>query len=222
VHETATTHPAYAQIGAWRHSGNATLYDSDFRHQHYMVVRIMGSKLMRTGSRDWHYPENVPMVEVAMSESQWATFVSSPNGGSGVPCTLQSLLGKEVAGLPPPAPRQGQFAAEVGARLARAVALLDEAAAAVEASGLSGPKRAPIAGKLRAARSEMGANLDFVAEQFAEHMEDVVERAKAEVHGYMAGALQRAGLEALGGGAPLAIVGGGEGGGGEGASDGAG
>jgi hypothetical protein len=39
--------------------------------------------------------------------------------------------------------------------------------------------------------------LPFVAGQFPEHMENTVEAAKAEMHGHMTNAIQRAGLDAI-------------------------
>jgi hypothetical protein len=50
------------------------------------------------------------------------------------------------------------------------------------------------------------SNASFVAKSFGEHMEETVEKAKAEVHGYMTHVIQRAGLEAITGGQlPLQI-----------------
>ena len=37
-------HPAYAKIGAYRVQGHATLYGSEFNHQHYVKVVIKRSE----------------------------------------------------------------------------------------------------------------------------------------------------------------------------------
>lgn len=52
---------------------------------------------------------------------------------------------------------------------------------------------------------ELRSNLPFVAKQFDEHMEDIVEDAKVEIHGYMTNTLQRAGMDVLKESLPLAI-----------------
>lgn len=205
VSETVTAHPAYAQICAYRVSGSANLYDSDFRHQHYMTIKICRSELHRSLNRDWHFGKE-DIIEVALSEAQWATFVSSPGMGDGVPCTMERLHGKMIPGLPAPASRVDQFASEVKQKMERCVGLIDRALNEIAATGLSKAKQESLAGAIRAARMELGANLPFVAEQFSEHMENTVEKAKQEVHGYMVNAIQRAGLEALAGGKlPLQI-----------------
>jgi hypothetical protein len=80
--EMTTTHPAFGQIGASRVSGHIQLYDSDFHHNAYMTISIRRSELHRSLNRDWHYGRD-ELIEVALSEAQWATFVSAPNIGSG-------------------------------------------------------------------------------------------------------------------------------------------
>ena len=48
--------------------------------------------MIRDLSHDWHH-EREQYIEVAMSEAQWATLVSSLNS-TAIPCTLTYLMGK--------------------------------------------------------------------------------------------------------------------------------
>lgn len=194
--ETVTTHPAFAQIGASRVSGNTALYDSDFRHNHYMTISIRRSELHRGLNRDWHFGRE-EIIEVALTESQWATFVSSSNMGSGVPCTLQRLDGKMVPGLPDPEKRTDQFSVEMRKSMQNVLDRLDAL--------IAGAKTKAQKHEMEMLRQQIVSNLPFVASQFEKHMEDTVEDAKQEVHGYMTGLLQRAGLQALSGDLPLVI-----------------
>lgn len=123
---TVSTHPAFAQIAVHRVSGRTNLYDSDFGHNAFVTISVRRSELHRSLSQDWHMADS-ELIEVAMSESQWATFVSSINMGSGVPCTLQALNGKEVPGLPAPQRRVDQFSHEMRTKMQKAFAALDEA-----------------------------------------------------------------------------------------------
>ena len=82
---TVYSHPAYAQIRASRVSGSTNLYASDFNHSHFMTVTISKSEHHRHLSNDW-YHEKGQLIEIAMSESQWAHFISSANVGSGSQC----------------------------------------------------------------------------------------------------------------------------------------
>ena len=105
---TRTTHPAFAQITASRVSGHSILYGSDFDHNHYVTISISRSELCRNLSNDWYHSRE-ELIEVALSEAQWATFVSSMNQGSGVACTLQHFNGKMIPQLPETVNRKAQF-----------------------------------------------------------------------------------------------------------------
>lgn len=200
--DTVTTHPAFAQIGASRVQGSTALYDSDFNHNHYMTITIRRSELHRGLNYDRHYGRE-ELISVALSESQWATFVSAPNQGFGVPCTLEHVGCERVPGLPRPKSRADQFGAEIRKDLEDAVRLADKALAELAATGLSKTKQETVAASLRALRMNLSSNLPFVAAQFDRHMEDTVEKAKQEVHGYITNAVMRAGLESLSQNPPL-------------------
>lgn len=204
--EMQINHPAFAQISVSRVSGNTALYDSDFRHNHYIVLRIAKSYILRHLNRDWHHAEISGFVEVAMTESQWATMVSSLNMGGGVPCTLQRYDGKMIPGLPTPESRHEQFAGEIREDLREAVTALDEASALVQSLGLSKAKAEAVMGKLSKARQTLDDSIPFVVKSSDKHMEKTTESAKQEIQGYMLGVIQRAGLEQLTGGVlPLQI-----------------
>ena len=203
--EEVTTHPAFGQIGAYRTSGSTALYDSDFRHNQYMTIKISASELRRGLNRDWHFGKG-EFVEVALSEAQWATFVSSPNMGSGVPCTIKFRDGEVVPNLPDPISRTDQFKGEMAERVAGMVAQVSAAIEQIDGMSLPKGKAQTIKDTLNSLQTNLRSNLPFVAESFDEHMEGTVEKAKQEVHGYMTGVLQRAGLNALANGSlPLAI-----------------
>ena len=182
--ETIERHPAYAQIGASRVSGGAYLYGSDFRHQHYITIQIHDSELHRQLSGDRAH-SNRRLIEIAMSEAQWATFVSSLNQGGGVQCTLEFT--PEAGLVPPiaqPKDRKLQFSREMGERFDMVKQALKALAALVDGSPLSGKKKEALKGQLRIAEMNLEPNMEFVAERFDEHMERTVEKAKSEVNAY--------------------------------------
>jgi hypothetical protein len=203
--ETITRHPAFGQIGAFRVSGGAHLYGSDFNHHAFMMVRICMSSHRRSLSQDWHYGEQ-EIIEVAMSEAQWATFVSAPNIGSGVPCTIRSRDGKYVADMPPPEDRTKQFADEAKKTLAASIQEIKSAIAYIDDMKLPKKTAEQIKGRLNHALTHLNSNVPFVAQSFGEHMENTVEKAKCEVHGYMTNVLQRSGLAAVLGAMPPLLI----------------
>lgn len=204
------SHPAFGQIVANRVAGNTTLYGSDFEHHAYISLRIARSELNRDLSHDWHSAKE-QLIEVSLSEAQWATFVSSLNAGQGVPCTLSHIGGAPVPSIPLRR-QQDAFREEFKHKVEGATARVDEAIKNIEGelgASLSGKRKDAILSELRSLRMDISSNMPFVAKSFGEHMEQTVEKAKTEVHGYMTGVIQRAGLAALAGGdtsGPIALT----------------
>lgn len=204
--ETISKHPAYSQISVSRVSGGAALYGSDFLHQGYIRIRVASSVLQRSLSNDLAIAQLQPLIEVDMSESQWASLISSLNIGMGTQCTLRSLSGETVPGLPVPQPRTEQFARENQKRMAGALASLAELEQLVVSSGLSQSKQRDILTKARATQANISTNIQFVADQFDEHMEATVEKARVEINAYANGVLNRPGLQAIAGQGPRQVL----------------
>lgn len=190
-------HPAYGQISVSRVSGGANLYGSDFQHNNYIVVRIAESEFKRSLSRDWYHSRR-EFVEVALSESQWATFVSSFNLGAGVPCTIQRREGKSVPGIPHRDEGQ-EYKVEADKALKDVISELQGLRSKLQAAatGLSKKKEAELLAEVNQAIRSASQSLPFVADSFSQFMEERVEKAKVEVHGYTMGVLQRAGMDAI-------------------------
>ena len=194
--DTTTTHPSFGQIGARRVSGHTNLYDSDFQHNAFITVTISRSELRRGLSYDRHHGKE-ELIEIALSEVQWASFVSSMNVGSGVPCTIQHIDRQYVPQLPNPGSRDKQFGEEMRRTVSESIKALNELSASVDALGLSQKKADALKMKIHVATSHLSNNAEFVASQFDEHMDGTVDRAKAEVHGYVSGVINRAAIASL-------------------------
>lgn len=213
LERTETTHPAFGQIAASRvtSGGGAVLYASDFKHGGFMSISISRSTLMRDLSRDWHYAHD-ELIRVELTEAQWATFVSTPNSGQGVPCTIDRIAYQpEIPLLPPPVDRHSQFAAEVRTDIDRSLARLDALLARLDEVKVGAKVKEELINEVRLARQDIASGIPFVAKSFDEHVEQTVEKAKIEVHAYVSGAVQRAGLAAIAAGhAPPLLFGGDE------------
>lgn len=197
-------HPAFGQIAASRVHGRTTLYGSDFVHQHFVRVSIGPSELVRGLSKDWHHAKLRGIIEVDMSESQWATFVSSMNVGTGTPCTITTKDGVQVPGFPLRT-QDDAFKHEMRGKLSDSVDRLKELREKVSTGNSSAKARNETLTELAMVIQELQSNLPFVADSFDEHVEKKVEAAKAEVHGYMTGHLQARGIEAIRANMPLAL-----------------
>lgn len=198
-------HPAYAHISASRVSGSKLLFGSDFSHQHYVTIRVSACELHRNLANDWHH-SGERLIEVALSEAQWATFVSAMNG-MGTPCTLEWQQGPgPIPQISRKTDRRAQFRGEVAKRMAEADERLEALEQQIQSLKLSQKQRDDLAGKVESARAAYRAGVPFITDQFDEHMENTVEHAKVEVNAYAMNLLQRAGLKSLQGGVPESPV----------------
>lgn len=189
MNEEYETHPAFGMIGAYRTQGTpTTVFDSDIQHQHTVVVKIEHAERMRDLHRDWIHPRK-QIIEIQMSEAQWASFVSSMNS-SGVPCTL---LWTEKDGQLPRleyAPRLEQSMAETRRAADDAFAEIKEALAAAEEK----PTKANLR-NLRIKVENAGPNVEFAGKSLSEHAENVVTKARADIEAMVTDHATRLGLE---------------------------
>jgi hypothetical protein len=171
-------HPAFGMIGASRVSNSnpgATLFDSDIRHQHTVIVRIATATRKRDLNRDWLYRKR-EFVEVEMSEAQWASFVSSMNSGSGVPCTIRQ---REDDWLVPGLnyePRLAESMDEVHAAGEKALAGIREAFEVAAEKPTKANMR-----HLGMVIANAVPTMEFAAKSLGEHAENVVQRARADI-----------------------------------------
>jgi hypothetical protein len=200
-----TTHPAFAQIRASRVQGGTLLYGSDFQHQHFITLQICRSELHRDLSRDWHFARE-ELIDVSMSEAQWATFISTLNSGGGTPCTLTHIDRNAVPQIPYNPKRREQFDADLRDTLGLVESSLSELRDKINALPVSEKKRKELLSSVECAERNLAPNLSFVAKQFGEHMETVTEHAKVEIEAYVTGVVQRAGLQAIASNAPFLLT----------------
>lgn len=176
------THPSFGMIGAFRTSigpTGASLFDSDILHNHTVVLRIETAERKRDISHDWIHPVR-QLIEVEMSEAQWASFVSSMNT-SGVPCTLNRIQGEPIE-RPPHKPRLQHSFDETKAAADSAFADIREAMNAyMELPNTpAGPKKEAL--RILQARIDNAVpNVDYAGRVLAEHAENVVQKARADV-----------------------------------------
>lgn len=170
------SHPAFAVIGAHRVSGGDTvLFDSDIKHSHKIVVTVSRATRQRDLHRDWIHGENTSLIEVEMSEAQWASFVSSMNT-TGVPCTLRRTeTNANVPGLIYE-PRLKESLDEVRGNARKMRDRLDDLLKAVEEK----PTKANVK-NLRHALDGIEPSMTFAAKSLEEHAENVVQKARNDI-----------------------------------------
>jgi len=190
------THPAFGMIGVHRHSvtPGAVLFDSDIKHGHTIVVTIETASRKRELNRDWIHGGK-RLIEVEMSEAQWASFVSSMNT-SGVPCTLRARESDQMLPELPYDPRLAHSMDEVKSAAERLFGKAKEAMAAYDAldSKATAKEKREALDRVRNALRNAEANMKFAAKSMTEHAENVVQRSRADIEAMAMHAAERFGL----------------------------
>jgi hypothetical protein len=194
---TRYDHPAYGQVTVGRVSGHSELFDSSFKHQHFIALRIRHAHKYDDGVSS-HIMGDDELVEVYLSESQFARMITSIGMGSGTACTLNRVSGKGMPGLD----REDKLNTHremVKDKLADAmttqkdvVKQLEEWRAAKKRPTLK--EMDSLIRKTSLNAHQFESNMEFFAQVFEEHMEDVVSEAKCEIEAHMLISADRLGV----------------------------
>ena len=180
---TVYKHPAYGMIGASRVQGSPrTLYGSDFDHNNSVILRIHTAELHRRLSNDHSFATG-EIIEVELSETQWGSFVSSMNIGSGVQCTIRRFGKDRIPGIVRP-DKVEHFRNELGDTMSDALGHLKILEDLINDLGVSKKKAEALMREIDMAKMNISNNVEFVADQFDEHIERTAAELKDEVNAY--------------------------------------
>lgn len=185
------SHPAFGMIGVSRVSGSATLFGSAIEHAGYLLIRIQTAFEIDSGySHKRPFADKV-VAEVCVSEAQWARFVSTPNVGEGVPCTIRYMRSGDMV-APPEIENDSDHVRRADDIQARAKEMVAQFQAAVdELDKLAKAGKATKADLQRVRALFLhpvdyaGSNAKFFADSMTKHMEGVVADVKSEVDAYV-------------------------------------
>lgn len=205
-------HPAYGMLSWSRVQAGAgvELFQSPMRNRELICLRVKRANVERNLNRDWVHGEE-SIVEVWLSEAQFAEFITTPNRGDGVPCTLRHVKGEGTLPLPEFTPTMEIFTEEFKDDISDLTALVDRMATEVTAV-LDNPRskkadRVKAAGLLEKLLQEVTSNLPFVHKSFNKAMGKSVQAAKSEVEAFIQSRIHEHGLQSIASEIPVAALG---------------
>lgn len=200
-------HPAFGLVGISRVSGRRNLFQVDHPQEHYITLTVKRATLHRSDTRDWVFG-NEEIVEIALSETQYARMISTPNHGDGVPCTLchyhDGRQGEFVQVTLPDDSRDKAetFSAAVRNRAEQASQEVSGAMAQIDAILAGGPVRKSdlqaVRESLRSAIQNVSDNLPYVVKEAEQAINDSAMKAQAEISAFVEHSMARLGERALG------------------------
>jgi len=197
-------HPSYGMISISRASaggGGIPLFGSAMRHGNFFILKVKKGSRRHDLSQDWYSTEGLPYIEVLLSPSQFVSMITTMNIGTGVPCTIGAIDGKQVEPCPPQAAETERIrtlfkenmqslASELADMITKADAILDK-------KSLNKDDKGFLRGAVRRVQQFFNSNSGFAADQFNKATDKMTAQAKAEVEDFIMTAIQRAGLKAI-------------------------
>lgn len=195
-------HESYGMIGVVR--GQSTnpqnLFGSSIQHRSTISIVIHSAEHVRDLSTDWYHAQR-QLIEVEMSQAQFAEMITSPNIGDGVPCTIRRIDGKLME-EPPFESKKDIFNREFQEQMQKIVdedtPYMQEALEILNnKSSITKGDRETIKSAISMLLQEVKSNLGFTYKQFQEQMDKTVQEAKAEVESFVETKVRSLGVDAL-------------------------
>lgn len=195
-------HPSFGQISFSRVNGNGTnFYGSELPQDHYITMEVKNSEIQRDLTQDRYYAIGIPLIKIRMSAIQFAEMITSMNHGSGVPCTIERLVGQKVEDLPSHENRKDFVHRKFEDRMKDFANSIREnqkkAKEIVKKKTLSKQDIHDLTHQLEWLTQEVESNIPFFAKCFQETMDEVVSEAKLEVENAIQHKISTLGLNAL-------------------------
>lgn len=91
--EEIKEHPSYGVIGISRVNGHQHFFGSDTKPTSYIDIRIKRAENHNELGRSWYFGKE-RLIELRMTNTQFAELITSLNQGDGIPCTLEYVKGE--------------------------------------------------------------------------------------------------------------------------------
>lgn len=202
--QTEFSHPAYATINAARSQGHFRLFGSNISHQGAVVIELAEARMVRTAGREDIRTLNKTIARIALSEAQWASFVSRMNMGTGTPCTVQRVRGGEVEmvpGLPEPESATERLESAAQAMLdesqRKQTAAFDSMRSILDEAKIPAKVKRALAEQIDRAYDHGQVNRDHHHKVLTETNEKLIADAKTEIDAMVGDIVQRLGVSSL-------------------------
>lgn len=199
---TRTEHESFGLAGFSRitsGSGQA-LFGSSIKHSNTIRFTVRRAEVDRHLEQDWYHPtRSQPIVEIEMSQAQFAEMITSMNMGNGVPVTIKYVEGKEMAQCPHESKVQ-QHSNEFKQRMkefSQRVNTYGKELYALIEKRLPQKDQGTVKNIVQQIVQEVESNIPFYETQFIRQMEKTQTEAKAEVEAFVNNKIHSAGLTSL-------------------------
>jgi len=198
---TKETHESYGLVGVSRRTGDpGPLFGSSIRHGNYVALTVRRAEKNRDLHRHWYFGHE-SLIQVEMSNTQFAEMITSMNIGDGVPCTIRYIENKRMENPPETQQRQifeDEFKADVQKVGGKISSAIENAKMLLSTKGtIKKADKQRIIGLLESVAQDINSNMPFVETQFNNAMDKSVHEAKGEIEGFIQNKITSLGIEAI-------------------------
>jgi len=197
--EQKPNHPSHGLMSFRRVSGTTRrLFGSKVGHSHTIAMKVTEANVSHDPlSHADHYCGGKTLIEVELSESQFAELLTTMNVGEGVPVTVRrtEVLGR-VEDIPYSCPRaemESDLHKSLKSIADRVKTLQKEADELLAKPSLKAEERRRLAFLMMKVVQDMESNLPYVSECFYKAVDKTVVAAKAELDVWVGRAMVQSG-----------------------------
>jgi hypothetical protein len=198
-------HPSYCMVGLSRTTSGrgSESFGSSIKSCSHVVLKVSPAAMIRTQLHgEMYMARGLPIVEVRLTQLQFAELITNMNVGDGVPGTVEYKDGDRVRYQPPlPTSAREQAARAFKEVMKDTEKDVQEAWEELEEilakPSINKADREKIRNMARISTRKLKDSMPFVEERFHEATRKTVNEAKAEIDGTITGVITKLGKDAL-------------------------
>lgn len=186
---TSYKHPSFGMLSFNRtHGGHSNLFGSSIQHNDTIHMVLREGVVTRGLNDDWYVGED-EILEVEMSQSQFAELITSMNVGTGTPCTIKYLRGKgrinEADFINKRQQITNEFKESMNERMSDAKEFYDEVKELfITKKSIGKGDREMILRRLANVTQGMESSSKFIFDQFQNQIDKTITEAKGEIEAF--------------------------------------
>ena len=195
-------HPSFGMLGLSRiHGKSGYLFGSEIQSDNFIELTLSEGEMNRELSNDWFFARK-PLFKVKMSPNQFSELITTLNIGSGVPVTIEEVMGEKIEQCNDMESKKtythNQFKQRMAEFMSEINSKYKEAEQIINKKNLSKDDQEKLKWFYQRMSQEIKQNIPFFVKCFQEVMDKVVLDAKSEIDSALLHSVVSAGIEALG------------------------
>lgn len=192
--EDRKTHESYGNLQISKFSSNhSEFFGSDLVHRGGYEITISNCEIV-DGKR--YFPTS-QLIRIRLSYNQFVDAITSSMNGSGVPCTIDHVLGKRTERISYIEDKKEVFKGQMKKTNSEYIVRINNIINEFGTGNIGKRKQKELLHELQTLKNHLLTNTQFVMDCFNEEMDKTVLEAKQNISGYIDNKVNTLGIEKL-------------------------